>query len=93
MAFTEDLDVFMADFAVDVAWGNRRFKAIFDMPTEVVANGQVLTTDYQLTCKASDAAAIPYNASLTVDGVAYVARSEPSLIDDGRFCVVTLSRA
>ena len=92
MAFTEDLDVFLGDFALPVAWGNKRGVGILDMPTEIVADGQVMTTDYQLTCKSSDFATIPYGATVTVDGTAYTARSEPHLIDDGRFCIVMLTR-
>ena len=45
MAFTEDLDLFLADFGVPVSAGGVTGIGIFDMPSEIVADGVVLTTD------------------------------------------------
>lgn len=92
MAFAEDLDVFFADFASTVSAGTKHGNGILDAPAEIVANGTVLTTDYRLTCKASDFGTLKYADSVTVDGIAYTVR-ENTPIDDGRMCVISLTRA
>jgi hypothetical protein len=51
----------------------------------------VISTDYQLTAKASDFGGLKYNDAITVDGVAYTVR-ETRLIDDGRMCEVSLMK-
>lgn len=92
MPAAENLDVFLDDFfASDVSAGRRYFKGILDAPAEIIANGTVLSTDYRLTCKASDAGTLKYEDSVTVDGVAYTVR-ENTPIDDGKMCVLSLTR-
>lgn len=91
MAFTEDLDVFFADFDNRVVAAGRSFAGILDAPADIVADGTVLTTDYRLTCKASDAGTLGYQDAVTIDGVAYTVR-ENTPIDDGRMCVISLTR-
>lgn len=91
MAFTEDLSIFFDDFAVPVTFGRVTGTGILDMPTEIVADGVVLTTDYKLTCLSSVFGAAKYGDSITVDGTTYTVR-EPLLIDDGKFLTIMLTR-
>ena len=93
MAFTEDLSVFLstADFAVEVTAGAVSGLGILDMPSEVIADGVVLTTDYKLTCEASKFGNLLHSDSVVVDGVNYTVRSA-SLVDDGAFCEIMLMK-
>lgn len=91
MAFTEDLDLFLADFGVAVSAGATSDLGILDMPSEVIADGVVLTTDYKLTCKTSLFGSLVYGDTVTVDGVNYTVR-EVMRLDDGAFCDLMLMR-
>jgi len=91
MALTESLDVFLADFGVSVTAGSVSGVGILDMPSQIVADGMVLTTDYVLTCKASDFGGLTYGAAITVNGVAYTVK-ETRLTDDGAFVEIALSK-
>ena len=89
MAFTENLDVFLADFGVSVTAGAVSGLGLLDMPGELVADGMIITTDYSLRCEASKFGGLIYGAAMTVDGVSYQVR-ENRLIEDGAFCEITL---
>jgi hypothetical protein len=89
MAFTENLDVFLADFGVTVTSGAVSGSGILDMPGELVADGMVISTDYSLRCEASKFGGLIYGAAMTVDAVNYQVR-ENRLIEDGKFCEITL---
>ena len=89
MAFTENLDVFLADFGVSVIAGAVSGFGILDMPGELVADGMIITTDYSLRCEASKFGGLIYGAAMAVDGVNYQVR-ENRLIEDGAFCNITL---
>ena len=91
MALTEDLTVFLNDFGVTCTAGSTTALGILDMPGQILADGMVISTDYQLTAKASDFGTLKYNDAITVDGVAYTVR-ELRLIDDGRMCEVLLMK-
>jgi hypothetical protein len=82
-------DVFLSDFGLDVVHGAARCKGILDMPTEVIAGGMVLTTDYALTFKTADLPAIKYGDQLTVGGKPYTVREVRSQ-DDGTFSIAYL---
>jgi hypothetical protein len=92
MAFTEDLDAFLADFGASVTAGAVSALGILDMPMEVLAGDQVLSTDYTLTAKASDFGDLQYGSQVNVNGVPYTVR-ETRLIDDGQFCQIGLMRS
>ncbi len=92
MALTENLDAFLADFGVACSSGGITGYGILDMPSQVIADGMVMTTDYTLTCKASVFGGLAYDASITVDGASYKVR-EVRLIDDGKFCELALSKS
>ena len=89
MAFTENLDVFLADFGVTVTSGAVSGLGLLDMPGELVADGMIITTDYNLRCEASKFGGLIYGAAVTVDSVNYQVR-ENRLIEDGAFCNITL---
>ena len=91
MAFTEDLDLFLADFGVSVTSGSVTGVGILDMPSEIVADGVVLTTDYKVTVKTSQFGGLLYGAPVTVDGVKYQVR-EAMKVDDGSFTDLMLTR-
>jgi hypothetical protein len=91
MAFTEDLDLFLADFGVSVTSGSVTGVGILDMPSEIVADGVVLTTDYKVTVKTSQFGGLLYGAPVTVDGVNYQVR-EAIKVDDGSFTDLMLTR-
>jgi hypothetical protein len=91
MAFTEDLDLFLADFGVSVTSGGVTGVGILDMPSEIVADGVVLTTDYKVTVKTSQFGGLLYGAPVTVDGVNYQVR-EAMKVDDGSFTDLMLTR-
>ena len=91
MAFSENLDVFMADFGVTVTNGVTTAVGVLDMPSEIIAGGMVVTTDYALTLKATAYPTLAYPDPLTVNGVAYTVR-EVRAQDDGVFVIVYLSK-
>lgn len=91
MAFTENLDVFLADFGVSVTAGAVSGVGILDMPGELVADGMIITTDYSIRCETSKFGTLAYGASVTVNSVAYTVR-ENLPIDDGVFCRITLQK-
>lgn len=93
MALSENLDTFLstAEFAVAVTNGVTATTGILDMPSEVIAGGMVITTDYALTIKSSVYPNLKYGDSLTVGGAAYTVR-EVRLIDDGAFSTVYLQK-
>jgi len=84
MAITEDLDIFLADFGISCTAGATTANGILDMPSQVISDGMVLTTDYTLTARASAFGSLIRGDSITVDGASYTVR-ETMLIDDGKF--------
>ena len=91
MAFTEDLDTFFADFTDTVVYNSTSYKGILDQPDEMIADGLVVTTDYQLTAKTSDLGSLVYDATVTVNSVNYKVRNVKK-VDDGTLCIVFLMK-
>jgi len=93
MAFAEDLSVFLDidEFAVPVISGSISGVGILDMPSEIIADGVVLTTDYKLTCESSKFGSLLHSDAVSVDGVNYTVRSA-NLIDDGKFVELMLMK-
>ena len=91
MAITEDLDIYLADFGVSCTAGDTTANGILDMPSQVISDGMVLTTDYTLTTRASNFGDLVSGDLITVDGNSYTVR-ETLLIDDGRFVQIALQR-
>ena len=94
MPLTENLDVFFNgdEFAVDCTAGSVTGKGILDMPTQMVAGGAVLSTDYSLTAKASDFGDLVYASEINVNGVPYTVR-EAVLVGDGKIVELALQRS
>lgn len=88
---SESPDLFLADFGVPVVFGAYTGKGILDMPSEIIAGGMVLTTDYQLTIKTAAFPGIKRGDAITVNSVSYTVR-EARLQDDGVFTNVFLSQ-
>lgn len=88
---TESPAVFLNDFGVPVTDGTVTGKGVLDMPSEIIAGGMVLTTDYTLTILASEFGSKKYGDALTINGAAYTVR-ECRLIDDGLFAQIFLSK-
>jgi multidrug efflux pump subunit AcrA (membrane-fusion protein) len=91
MAFTEDLNTYFADFTDTVVHSSTTYKGILDQPDEMIADGLVVTTDYQLTAKTSDLGALVFDATVTVNSVDYKVRNVKK-IDDGTLCIVFLMK-
>lgn len=92
MAITEDLDIFLADFGVSCTAGAVTANGILDMPSQILSDGMVLSTDYTLTARASDFGDLLYGSQMSVNGVAYTVR-ETQLIDDGKMVQIALQRS
>lgn len=91
MPLSENLDGFLADFGVTVTDGVTTTTGVLDMPSEVIAGGMVITTDYALTIKSSVYPSLKYGDSLTVGGAGYTVR-EVRIQDDGAFSIVYLQK-
>jgi hypothetical protein len=92
MAFTEDLDVFLADFGVSCTAGAVTALGVLDMPGEVIAGGMVITTDYTLTAKAEDFGDLLYGSQINVNGVPFTVR-EATLQSDGKMVQLSIQRS
>lgn len=89
---TNDLGVFLDDpFAVSATSGATTAKVILDQPSQVLAGNMVLSTDYQITAKASDFGTLEAGTSITVDSVGYTVR-ETRFIDDGLLCEISIQK-
>ena len=91
MAFLENIDVFLDDFSDTVVYDGTNYKGILEQPDEVIADGVVLTTDYQLTAKNSDLGELEFESALTVNAIKYTVRSVRK-VDDGIFCILSLMK-
>ena len=91
MAFTEDLDIFLADFGDAVEYQGVLYKGILEQPDEIVADGLVMTTDYELTAKTSELGSWVFYDVVKVNSENYKVRSARK-IDDGSFCLVSLTK-
>ena len=92
MAFTEDLNVFLADFGVSCTTGAVTALGVLDMPGEVIAGGMVITTDYTLTAKAEDFGDLLYGSQINVNGVPFTVR-EATLQGDGKMVQLSIQRS
>ena len=93
MNLSEDLDVFFNSnhFAVTCTAGSTTGKGILEQPSEIIADGVVLSTDYMLMAKASDFGSLAYGSGIEVDGKMYQVRNT-QLVDDGLICKLFLTK-
>lgn len=88
--FKENLDVFLSDFGVPVAFGEIRGTGIFDSPTvNVLEYGR--SDDYSLLVKSSLFSTLETGSRIYVNGAYYVVR-ETFLEDDGAFLRVNMAK-
>ena len=92
MAFTENLDTFLADFGNAVVSGGVSYKGILEHPDEIVADGLVMTPDYELTAKTSELGSLVFDDIVKINSEKYKVRSARK-IDDGSFCLVSLTKS
>ena len=90
-ALVDDLGVFLGDFNVSATSGATTANVILDQPSQVLAGDMVLSTDYQITAKASDFGTLVAGDSIEVDSTDYTVR-ETRLIDDGLLCEISLQK-
>lgn len=88
----DDPSIYLADFGVTVTSGAVSGLGILDMPTEIIVDSQVLSTDYTLVCEASKFGNLLYNSQINVNGTAYTVRST-NLLSDGVFVQLSLQRS
>lgn len=88
---TEDTGLYLADFGVSVVAGTASGLGILDMPSELIVDGQVISTEYTLTCESAKFGDLLYGSKLTVNGAAYTVRANV-LISDGVFTQLSLQR-
>ena len=93
LSFTEDLDAFFdtPGFTVPVVSGGTTSVGYFESPSEIVADGLVLTTDFSVVVKTSAFSSVSQGDTMTVDSVNYTVR-EPMLLDDGKIMRVMLEK-
>ena len=91
MPFTEDLDAFFVDFTDEVIWDNAEYKGILEEPDQILADGVVLSTEYQLTVKTTDFASVVFDKDLVINSEAYTVRNMRK-IDDGSLSIISLSK-
>jgi hypothetical protein len=84
-------DVFLNDFGVPITDGSVTGRGILEQPTEIIAGGMVLTTDYQLTARADQFGGKLRGDVMTVNGQSFMVR-EARLVDDGLFVTIYLSK-
>ena len=91
MAFTEDINTFFEDFAEDVIYETIRYKGILEQPDELIADGIVMTTDYELTVQSSEFGSLDFNTVIEVSNVKYKVRNVRK-IDDGTLSKISLTK-
>ena len=91
MALTENIDIFFSDFGNSVVSGGARYKGILEQPDELIADGVVLTTDYELIAKNSELGSLAFDAQISIDNSDYKVRNVRK-IDDGTLSVISLMK-
>jgi len=89
---TDDSSLYLSDFGVSVTAGAISGLGILDMPSEIIVDNQVLSTDYTLTCQASKFGDLLYGSEVNVNGAAYTVRTT-MLLTDGVFVQLSLQRS
>lgn len=89
---TDDPNIYLADFGVTVTAGSVTGMGILDMPSEILLDNQIISTDYTVTCEASKFGALLYGSQVSVNGAAYEVRVAV-LLTDGVFVQLSLQRS
>jgi len=91
MAFTENINTFFVDFAEDVIYETIRYKGILEQPDELIADGIVMTTDYELTVRSSELGNLDFDTVIEISNVKYKVRNVRK-IDDGTLSKISLTK-
>lgn len=86
-----DLTVLFSDSGVVATSGSTTSRGNLDQPSELLIDGQVISTDYQLTCRADDFGGLVYGDAMVVDSVTYTVRAT-QLLDDGQLVQISLQK-
>lgn len=86
-----DLDLLFSFGASSVTAGAVSGLGLYMAPTEVIADGMVMSTDHEVTVKTSEFGNLEYGQGVVVDAVPYTLRQSMP-IDDGRLTVLRLQR-
>ena len=89
---TDDPSIYLADFGVTVTAGAVTGTGILDMPSEILLDNQIISTDYTVTCEASKFGDLLYGSQVNVNGAAYEVRAAV-LLTDGVFVQLSLQRS
>ena len=88
---TDDPSIYLADFGVSLTAGAVSGMGILDMPSEILLDNQIISTEYTVTCEASKFGTLLYGSTITVNGIAYVVRAAV-LLTDGVFVQLSLQK-
>ena len=88
---TDDPSIYLADFGVTVTAGATSGTGILDMPSEILLDNQIISTEYTVTCEASKFGDLLYGSAITVNSIAYVVRAAV-LLTDGVFVQLSLQK-
>tara|TARA_Y100001937_G_C7045756_1_gene296735 strand:+ start:38 stop:316 length:279 start_codon:yes stop_codon:yes gene_type:complete len=89
MTFIEDTTPFFEHFTDKVSFNGVIYKGILNQPDEMIADGLVMTTDYELTVKTSELGGLVFDNKINVADEKYKVRSTRK-IDDGLLSIVSL---
>ena len=87
----DDPSIYLADFGVSLTAGAVSGMGILDMPSEILLDNQIISTEYTVTCEASKFGTLLYGSTITVNGIAYVVRAAV-LLTDGVFVQLSLQK-
>jgi hypothetical protein len=88
----DDPSIYLADFGVTVTAGAVTGTGILDMPSEILLDNQIISTEYTVTCEASKFGDLLYGSQVNVNGAAYEVRAAV-LLTDGVFVQLSLQRS
>jgi hypothetical protein len=92
VTFTENLDLFFADFGVSFVAGAVSGMCIKDMPGINILGNQIIEVGHQVIVKSSVFGDLLYGNDVTVAGEAFVVK-ETMPVEDGAFSLITLEKA
>ena len=88
----DDPSIYLADFGVSLTAGAVSGTGILDMPSEILLDNQIISTEYTVTCEASKFGDLLYGSQVNVNGAAYEVRATV-LLTDGVFVQLSLQRS